>query len=498
MSETTENVPRIVPRSEHTISRKNLTPEVLVVLRELDRHGYRGYLVGGAIRDLLLGLQPKDMDVATDATPNQVKRLFRSCRLIGRRFRLAHVHFRECIVEVATFRRSDGDPDEIGAETPETPVRAEETRELPARRHEGMIKAEDGVILRDNLFGTPEQDARRRDFTINALFYDISDFSLIDYVGGLDDIRDRIVRTIGDPVVRFTEDPVRMVRAVRFAAMLGFSLEPGLRQAITDLASHLAAASPSRMFEEVIKLFGKGYAKDTLRLLVETGLFDPLFPNFTDLGEKEHRLALAELESNLAWLDSQVRNGEALDPALLFGLLLLPTVERSRRCTPALEGADLFRMGEDILEEAQRYASCVLVPVRCRQQIRSMIACQGRFQRMRGKFPRRFASSLDFPLALRFLHFGVDRGVVDARLLEWWECFLLSGEEGQPAPFEPAAAAEGPPEHQPRKRRRRRRGKRREHSDMGLPPPSSVPEDLSEDLTDDVEGGLFTALHGEI
>ena len=213
----------IITREEHGISRKLMSPNALRVLYRLKDNGFVACLVGGCVRDLLLGREPKDFDVVTNATPNEVKRLFRSCRLVGRRFRLAHIHFKEELIEVATFRTQASDEPE-----PE----AVETRKMENRqRHPRMLKDDDGMILRDNVYGTPGEDALRRDFTVNALAYDIADFSIIDYVGGLADLGAGIIRTIGDPEVRFQEDPVRMLRAVRFAAQLGFTMEEETRKA---------------------------------------------------------------------------------------------------------------------------------------------------------------------------------------------------------------------------------------------------------------------------
>src|SRR5512138_276800 len=263
-------LPRILPRSEHTISRKLLNPNAVKALYRLNDNGFTAYLVGGCVRDLLLGREPKDFDIATSATPNQVKRLFRNCRLVGRRFRLAHLHFNDGIIEVATFR----------ANAAEVTVEGEEEAAGPVEnhRHPQILRDEEGMILRDNLFGTPEEDAWRRDFTVNALCYNISDFSLIDYVGGLDDLHRCVIRTIGDPWQRFTEDPVRMIRAIRFAAILGFTVEENCWQALVELAPSIGRAAPARLYEEVLKLFLSGEGERTYQLLRHCGLFTYLLP----------------------------------------------------------------------------------------------------------------------------------------------------------------------------------------------------------------------------
>ena len=216
-----KNSPVIVTRQEHGISRKLMNPNALRILYRLKDNGFAGYLVGGCVRDLLLGREPKDFDVVTNATPNEVKRMFRNCRLIGRRFRLAHLHYGDEIIEVATFRSQAADEPEP-EQAPETKPQAAHRAEH-RQRHPRSLKDDDGMVLRDNVFGTPEEDALRRDFTVNALLYNIVDFSIIDYTNGLADLNAGIIRTIGDPEVRFQEDPVRMLRAVRFAALLGFT-----------------------------------------------------------------------------------------------------------------------------------------------------------------------------------------------------------------------------------------------------------------------------------
>ncbi|MFB6260599.1 MAG: polynucleotide adenylyltransferase PcnB, partial [Thiohalorhabdaceae bacterium] len=222
-------------RPEHNVSRSSIWENALKVLYRLHRSGYQAHLVGGSVRDLLLGREPKDYDVATDATPEEVRDVFRNCRLIGRRFRLAHVYFKDGVVEVATFRGSGSDPD-----------------------GEAKKRSEDGMILRDNVYGSLEEDACRRDFTVNALYYNIADFSVLDYVGGADDLRAGRVRLIGDPEQRYCEDPVRMLRAVRFAAKLGFFIEAGTAAPIPSMSSLLEGVPPARLFEEVNKLFLAG------------------------------------------------------------------------------------------------------------------------------------------------------------------------------------------------------------------------------------------------
>jgi len=288
----------VIDRSEHSISRRRIPENVLKVLYRLHRSGYRAYLCGGSVRDLLMSRQPKDFDIATDAHPTEIRRLFRNSRIIGRRFRLVHIIFQDQIVEVATFRRE-----------PERNSTDEEN--------------EDFLITDDNTFGSPLQDARRRDFTINALFYNIADFSIIDYVGGLEDMELKRVRVIGDPDVRFREDPVRMLRAVEFAARLGFEIEGATYDSLLRHRNEILKASPPRVSEEILELLRRGWSKEAMRRLVSSGLLEPLLP------EVYH--AISEDRAPYFWkmlevLDRTVQAGRKISDAVLLSVLMLPWV----------------------------------------------------------------------------------------------------------------------------------------------------------------------------
>ncbi|AWG45178.1 polynucleotide adenylyltransferase PcnB [Xylella fastidiosa] len=290
----------IVPRGHHTISRKDISPNALRVLYRLREAGFGAYLVGGAVRDLLVGGHPKDFDLATDATPEQIKQLFRSCRLIGRRFRLAHVVFGREIIEVATFRANSDDGS-------------------------GDRELENGRLVCDNVYGTIEDDATRRDFTCNALYYTIEDFSVRDYVGGFEDVQSRLMRLIGDPVRRYQEDPVRMLRAVRLAVKLGFEIEAGTAEPISRMAGLLADVAPARLFEEVLKLFLSGHAVASFEALEDFGLIDVLFPESAKALRANRSGALRRvLIEGLHSTDKRVIKEEPVSPAFLFALLLWP------------------------------------------------------------------------------------------------------------------------------------------------------------------------------
>ena len=245
--------PVVYKRQDHCVSRKNIDPDALKVLYRLDKLGYTSYLVGGGVRDLLMGRKPKDFDVGTSAKPNEVKKAFRNCFLIGRRFRLAHVRFGEKVIETATFRQNSQTVGEIIEHAAEGP-------------------------LEDNTFGTPETDAYRRDFTVNGLFYNIRDFSVIDWVGGMSDIKKKVIRSIGDPEIRFQEDPVRMMRAIKFSSRLGFKIEKKTAAAMKKYHAMILSASLPRVCEEVFRLFPYGHSAEAFKLMWECGMMGDLLP----------------------------------------------------------------------------------------------------------------------------------------------------------------------------------------------------------------------------
>ncbi len=316
--------PVVIPRSEHGLSRRDVDPDALKVLYRLKDAGFKAYLVGGSVRDLLLGRRPKDFDVGTDAHPSQVKRLFRNCFIVGRRFRLAHVRFGTKVIEVATFRRQT-DTDEPAHDETTAPDAVEHGAEHDARPWDEPAVA-DGHdphrVHRDNTFGTDEEDAFRRDFTINALFYDIATFSIIDYTGGLDDLRAGLIRCIGDPDERFREDPVRMQRAVAFAARLGFRIDTPVLEAIDDAGPLLGTAAPARLMDEYYKILRSGSAAPTFALLRETGLLAALSDVLHDgAGTDAFRASLERLDAARRRHDSAP---DYLTNAVLLGSLIVP------------------------------------------------------------------------------------------------------------------------------------------------------------------------------
>src|SRR5918993_2145510 len=316
--------PTVVPRSEHTISRRDIDPDALKVLYRLHEHNYVAYLVGGSVRDLLLQRHPKDFDIGTSAHPHQVKKLFRNCWIIGRRFRLAHVKFGTKTIEVATFRRhveASATPEVELAETepadiiaPDEPLAPDETAVGPGRRRP------DRLIQRDNTYGTPEEDAFRRDFTVNALFYDIGTFSIIDYVGGLEDLHARLIRCIGEPDLRFLEDPVRMLRAVVLAARLEFTIDDPILDSIDVHKHEIARSAPARLLEEYFKILRSGHAEEAFRQLHATGLLKEITPELDDAPDSLWR-AISSLDRYRARFEGAP---DTLTNAILAGSLLQP------------------------------------------------------------------------------------------------------------------------------------------------------------------------------
>jgi poly(A) polymerase len=429
-SPTTEQADscRIIPRDRHNISRANISENALKVLYRLKQGGYQAYLVGGGVRDLLLGREPKDFDVATDATPEEVRRVFRNCRLIGRRFRLAHVHFGREIIEVATFRGGGGGEEDAG------------------HRH-----IENGMIVRDNLYGTREEDALRRDFTVNALYYNIADFSVIDYAGGLDDLRAGRLRLIGDdPERRLREDPVRMLRAVRFAARLGFNVDPDCERPLTELGHLLQDVPAARLFEEVLKLFHAGMALESFEKLRHYGLFGRLFPATEEcLAHEDQAFPVTFVSRGLENTDRRIQEDKPVTPAFLFAVLLWePVRRRFQGLLDAGKSASdaMVIAGGEVLSAQQ---SEVSIPKRFGLPMREIWELQPRLEQRQGKRPARLATHPRFRAAYDFLLLRAYSGEADEELAQWWTRFQeASGEER-------AGMTGAGKRRRPRRRRRR-------------------------------------------
>ncbi len=436
----------IIPRADHPISRRNLSDNAVRALYRLRDNGFLAFAVGGCVRDLLLGREPKDFDLATNATPTQLKKLFRNCRLVGRRFRLAHLHYREEIIEVATFRSAATGEDE--------PV------DLTAGsgRVNRIVKDDGGMILRDNLFGTPEEDARRRDFTVNALCYNIADFSIIDYVGGLEDLDRGIIRTIGDPAVRFVEDPVRMLRAIRFAALLGFEIEAENWGTLVQLSHHCANAAPPRLYEEMLKLFLSGEGERCYQLLRRSGVFAALFPAVNSWLETETEVfPHVRFGRALELIDARIAAGESFSPSLLLTLLFREYLdEQAATCRKGgVSPQDALDMA--VARFVEELAPTVLIPNKVVLGMRGILAGQRRFAVTPGRRPLSFITRPGFEETFRCLQLMAE-SPEEKTLHLWWERYLAANPPPPPVEGENETAS---PDAEPPRRKRRNRHRRR-------------------------------------
>jgi poly(A) polymerase len=424
--------PRIYLPDEHGIAAAQIDYRALKVLNHLDENGYRACLVGGGVRDLLLGREPKDFDVATDALPEDVRRLFRNARLIGRRFRLAHVRYGREVIEVATFRAPHHEAQNDGQ----------------------AVMEDNGRILRDNVYGTLEQDVWRRDFTINALYYDIADGSVIDFTGGMDDLKAGVLKLIGDPEQRYREDPVRMLRAVRFAAKLGFRIDAESEAVIHNLHGLLREVSPARLFDEFLKLMHGGVALETFERLRHYGLFQHLFPaTERALSEPDGEWLGSFIAKALDNTDKRISQGKTVNPAFLIAVLLWGDVKKGMDKRLA-EGQpmvpSLLQAGRVSLSEQVKYLS---IPRRFSMVARDIWDMQPRLHRTSGKRPlallehQRFRAAYDF-MCLRG-HAGEDKLV---ELCDWWTHFQASNEDERRA-LQPNKSGSRRRRHRPRKRK---------------------------------------------
>jgi poly(A) polymerase len=453
--------PRVVPREEHSLSRRDIDPDALKVLYRLRQGDHVAYLVGGSVRDLLLGRRPKDFDIGTSAHPYEVKKLFRNCWIIGRRFRLAHVKFGAKVIEVATFRRqvqagediaedgvpvhrehTDGAAEPLNAEELPEAASLPDTEPAETDATDAASADREHLIHRDNTFGTPEEDAFRRDFTINALFYDIGTFAIIDYTGGLDDLRAGIVRCIGDPEVRFREDPVRMLRAVALAARLDFTIDAPIVDAIRSHRHEIARSSPARLLEEYYKILRTGSAEKTFRGLADVGLLEPISAELHNGAGDGLWLALARVDAYRAQFESVP---QTFSNAVLLGSLLLPLG------LAPIAGRAPNRDGDDSRREYAPAPRLGALPLARRdvEHLRHLLSMQRRLHDVEASSRAKHAlmERAIFPEALAWLEIHDDAPAV----AEHWQ--LLMAE-----PTEQMGMADS--EMLPPRRRRRRRRRR--------------------------------------
>jgi len=424
-------LPQIIPRAAHNVSRDEISKSALKVLYRLHKSGYQAFLVGGCVRDAILELHPKDFDVATNATPEEVRALFGNCRLIGRRFRLAHVRFGREVIEVATFRAAANHKDDDHA-------------------HD-----EKGRIVRDNVYGSIEEDVWRRDFTCNALYYNIADFSIWDYTGGAADVEQRRLVLIGDPDKRMREDPVRMLRAVRFAAKLNFTIDPAAEKAMAKDVPLLVNVPAARLFDEFLKLFQAGFAEKTFDLLRQYKLFAELFPAV----EKELDADPSFLEFVRAALqntDRRVRSGKSVTPMFLLGVFLwnptrkLAAIRRSEE--KMSESQSLSLASYELGAQQQRR---IAIPRRFTVPMREMLALQPRFMQTRGKRAIKLLEHRRFRAAYDFMALLAAVGQFDADKAEFWTKVQTQSAEDRATSFQ----IDQQPKGKSRRRRRRRRPK---------------------------------------
>jgi len=409
-----DSFPNIISREHHPVSRNLISPSALKVMHRLHTNGYEAYLVGGGVRDILLGLQPKDFDIATNAHPEQVNDLFKNSRLIGRRFKLVHIMFGRELIEVATFRGQ--------------------------AIEDSKKQSEQGMLLRDNVYGSIDEDAIRRDFTINALYYSPKNFSVYDFVNSLEDIKNKQISLIGDPETRYREDPVRMLRAIRFSSKLTFDIAPPTRTPIRELAPLLGNISPARLFDEVLKLFLSGYALNTFQKLLEFQLFDPLFPKISTTLRTSERSSFYKslIDEGLKNTDTRILAEKPVTPAFLYATLLWPEVDRywqELQSSGVPEFPALQQAGQQALHDQVKH---ITIPKRFSLMMKEIWEFQIRLKKIQGKKPSQLIEHPRFRAAYDFLLLREQAGEQLNGLGKWWTDFQVDN----PAPVH----------HRPRKR----------------------------------------------
>lgn len=431
----------IIPRDQHNISRKNVSQAALRIMRQLQESGFNAFLVGGGVRDLLLGGHPKDFDVATDAKPEEIKRVFRGARIIGRRFQIVHVRIGREIIEVTTFRG-----------------------------HHDEARSEDGMLLRDNVYGTIETDAVRRDFTVNALYYNAKDFAVYDYTGGLEDLKKRQLRIIGDPVTRYKEDPVRMLRAVRFAAKLGFSIESKTADPIFELGALLRNIPSARLFEEVLKLFLGGSATATFELMREYQLLGYLFPGTEAALAAGDATGAALIEQTMVNTDKRVRSDKTVTPAFIYAALLWPALQAElRRLAKQMPPTQAYlQAAQTVISQQLGHTS---LPKRFLLPMREIWDLQYRLPQRQGMRALRLLDHPRFRAAYDFLLMREAAGEQLDGLGTWWTRFQGAGDEEREQMVKDLGKQAGG-KGKPRTRRRAPRKPRTEGGDAN--PPSTT------------------------
>ncbi|WP_367987305.1 polynucleotide adenylyltransferase PcnB [Vibrio sp. NTOU-M3] len=422
----------IITREEHNISRKQISDNALKVLYRLHSAGFDAFLVGGGVRDLLLEHHPKDFDIATNATPEQIRHLFKNCRLIGRRFRLAHIMFGRDIIEVATFRGHHQEPSKNVSQ-----------------------QSKEGMLLRDNVYGSIDEDAERRDFTVNAMYYNIANYAIHDYAGGIEDLEDKLIRLIGDPETRYREDPVRMLRAVRFAVKLDFDIEEETAAPIEELAGLLRDIPAARLYEESLKMLQSGHGLETYHLMREYNLFQQLFPSVSHYFTAEYASKTEQmLDLVLDSTDIRVEEGKRINPAFMFAAMLwypLQAVAEKLMKERNFSYYDAVMEASNIVLDEQ--VKTIAIPRRHTATIREIWQLQLRMPRRNGKRAFRLMELNKFRAGFDFLEMrGEIEGEETAKLAKWWETFQNAGRNMRQAMV---ADLDSSDDTKPRQRRRK-------------------------------------------
>lgn len=422
--------PIVVQSGQHSLSPKMISRDARKVVEVLQENGYEAYVVGGSVRDLLLGLKPKDFDVATNAKPSEIKPLFRRSRIIGRRFQIVHVQFSRELIEVTTFRSN-------------------ETKGEDKRGGNRRQQTNSGMLTRDNVFGSIDDDASRRDLTINALYYDPSDNSIYDFAGGLEDIESRTLRIMGDPATRFREDPVRMLRVARFAAKLGFTIDPATEKPMHKLAGDLEHISAPRLFDETLKLFMSGQGLATFWLLHDYSLFERMVPQLSKLLKDRNSLASKLVQQAFTNTDLRIRSEKRVTPAFIYAALLWPSVQSLAANYQERGNSPAYALNKAAGEIIAKQIPITAIPRRFTMPMREIWDLQIMLQKRGGQRAKRLAEHPRFRAAYDFVLLREQAGEELNGLGDWWTAYQEASEENREQMANALA--------QPKTKRRRRK-----------------------------------------